>query len=241
MPEAITAPRAPSRADYQAAAERLGAGKSAELAGWTIVKDAHAHYWRAYRETPCSIVVSSASAVDLSVALTTHDQGAASSDALIVAGTTRAWIEDQRRRFHGGVGGYEEHYRQARINSVNHLAECVELALNAGEPADAAMLAEVSQGIARRWYQSRKLPYETALVAFSELAAAEERAEAAEAERDRLRGHLDQMVELFEAGAYEIEESDTGEIGVLICQCSHDELVKRLDAARAALGVSDER
>lgn len=77
MPEAISAPRAPARAEYQAAAERLAATRSAELGGWTIVRDAYAHYWRAYRETPCSIVVSSASAVDLSVALVTHDAGSA--------------------------------------------------------------------------------------------------------------------------------------------------------------------
>lgn len=97
MPEAVTEPRAPSRADYQAAAERLGAGKSSTLAGWTIVRDAHAHYWRAYRDTPCNITVSSSSAVDLSVALVTHDQGARHNAAREALDRVARWAD----RFEG--------------------------------------------------------------------------------------------------------------------------------------------
>ncbi len=149
----------------------------------------------------------------------------------VVAETTAAWIEDQRRRYHGGVGGYEEHYRQARINSVNHLAECVDHALKAGRPADSEMLASVSQGIARRWFQARKLPFALWLRGQAAGSPYEAEAEQLISERDRLREALEFYADV-----------DTWDAAGVAREAQLDGSAERDfgSVARAALGVSDD-
>lgn len=65
----------PNRNYYQGAIETTVAGQPTKLAGWTIVRDAHAFFWRAYRSYPAEITLTSAGPADLARAMRTFDIG----------------------------------------------------------------------------------------------------------------------------------------------------------------------